>query len=182
MWPWASSWTFVSRLIILWAGLWQAWGWVPPHSMSGGGLGGIQWISALLKFTTLGTDFRIPRSTISLAAEPEFLSYLFLIPNPVTLFIYISASQPHLRKCYRDSIIISDNVAMLLLKSFTMSNLIHLYSYYVFKNTSYKPYGNLEGKREVVGKSNKQCQDFIISVRLGIPNSEVHILTQMPYF
>lgn len=71
---------------------------------------------------------------------------------------------------------------MLLLKSFTTSNLMYLYSYYVFKNTSYKPYGNLEGKREVVGKSNKRCQDFIISVRLGIPNSEEHILTQMPYF
>lgn len=59
--------------------------------------------------------------------------------------------------------------------------LIHLNLYYVFKYIPYKPYGTSEGSWEVAGKSNKQCQDFTISAILRIPNSEEHILIQMPY-
>lgn len=52
----------------------------------------------------------------------------------------------------------------------------------MYKNIPYKPYGILEGSQEVAGKSYKQCQDSIISVRPRIPNPEKHILIQMPYF
>lgn len=68
----------------------------------------------LLKFTTLGTDVRTARFTISLSLEPEFLPHLFLISKPMTSFACISASQSHLRKCLRISIIISTSIAMFL--------------------------------------------------------------------
>ena len=49
--------------------------------------------------------------------------------------------------------------------------LIHLNSYYIFIKTSHKNHAMI-----------KQCQDSVISVRPRIPNSEEHILIQMPYF
>ena len=77
----------------------------------------------LLKFTTLGTDFRIPRVIISFSIEPEFLPHLFLTPNPVTSFACISTSQSHLSKCCRASVIILASTAVFLLKPLTIWNL-----------------------------------------------------------